>query len=299
MQTLSQASLPSIVSDEAPILSDEVQMSAISWAAIAAGAVASAALTLLFIAFGAGIGLSAVSTWSDSGVSITTFKIGTGIYLVCAAIMASSVGGYLAGRLRTKWVGVHSHEVYFRDTAHGFLAWAFATLLSASVLSAAATHIVGGASQVLGQTAGQSRGGPADLFVDKVLRPAPGVAPAPAPPAFIQNNNDQAVRGEISRLFTASVRDGRDLSPADRTYVAQVVVVRTGLSQVVAEKRVSDAIVEAREAADAARKAAAQLALWLTAAMLVGAFAASLAATEGGQLRDGTWSYDRAPVRKT
>ena len=101
MQTLSQTSLPSIVSDEAPILSDEVQMSAISWAAIAAGAIASAALTLLFIAFGAGIGLSAVSPWSDSGVSVTTFKVGTGIYLVCAAIMASSVGGYLAGRLRT------------------------------------------------------------------------------------------------------------------------------------------------------------------------------------------------------
>ena len=296
MQTLSQASLPSIVSDEAPILSDEVQMSAISWAAIAAGAVASAALTLLFIAFGTGIGLSAVSPWSDSGASITTFKVGTGIYLVCAAIMASSVGGYLAGRLRTKWVGVHSHEVYFRDTAHGFLAWAFATILSASVLGAAATHIVGGASQGLGQTAGQSRVGPADLFVDKVLRPAPGVAPAPT--ALIQNNTDQAARGEISRLFTASARDGRDLSLADRTYVAQVVVIRTGLGQAVAEKRVSDAIVESREVADASRKAAAHLALWLTAAMLSGAFAASLAATEGGQLRDGTRSYDRAPMRK-
>ncbi len=297
MQTLSQTSLPSIVSDEAPIMSDEAQMSAISWAAIAAGAVASAALTLLFIAFGAGIGLSAVSPWSDSGVSVTTFKVGTGIYLVCAAIMASSIGGYLAGRLRTKWVGAHSHEVYFRDTAHGFLAWAFATLLSASVLSAAATHVVGGASQVLRQTAGQSSGGPADLFVDKVLRPAPGVVPAAT--ALIQNNNDQVVRGEIWRLFNATVRDGRDLSPADRTYVTQVVVIRTGLSQAVAEKRVSDAIVEAREAADAARRAAAHLALWLTAALLAGAFAASLAATEGGQLRDGTWSYDRAPVRKT
>src|SRR5471030_1473204 len=120
MPTLTESS-PSIA-----IYEDEAQTSAISWAAVAAGAVASAALTLLFIAFGAGIGLSAVSPWSDSGVSITKFKVGTGIYLVCVAIMASSVGGYLAGRLRTKWVGVHSHEVYFRDTAHGFLAWAFA-----------------------------------------------------------------------------------------------------------------------------------------------------------------------------
>jgi hypothetical protein len=279
-------------------MTDEAQTSAISWAAIAAGAVSSAALTLLLFAFGAGMGFSAVSPWSDSGFSITTFKIGTGIYLIVAAIMASSIGGYLAGRLRTKWVGVHSHEVYFRDTAHGFLAWAFATVLSASVLGSATTHIVSGASQGLGLAAGQSRGGPADLFVDKVLRPAPSAAQTPTPPASIPNTNDQAARGEISRLFTASFRNGRDLSPADRTYLVQVVATRTGLNQTEAEKRVSDTIVEAKEAADAARKAAAHLALWLTAAMLVGAFAASLAATEGGQLRDGTWSYDRTPVRQ-
>ena len=109
--------------------------SAVSWGAIAAGAVGAAALALLLIAFGAGLGLSAVSPWSDSGVSASTFKTGTGIYLVCVAVMSSAVGGYLAARLRTKWVGVHTHEVFFRDTAHGFIAWAFATLLSASALS--------------------------------------------------------------------------------------------------------------------------------------------------------------------
>jgi hypothetical protein len=286
MQTLTEFS-PSISTSE-----DEAQTSAISWAAVAAGAVASAALALLLIAFGAGIGLSAVSPWSDSGVSITTFKMGAGIYLVCAAIMASSVGGYLAGRLRTTWAGVHSHEVYFRDTAHGFLAWAFATLLSASLLGAAATHLVGGASQVLGQNTAQTRSAPADLFVDKVLRPAPGLTPAAVA------NSDQATRGELSRLFIASVRDGRDVSATDRIYVVQVVAARTGLSQAAAEQRVSDAIIEAKAVTDAARKAAAHLALWLTAAFLAGAFAASLAATEGGQLRDGTWSYDKSHVGK-
>jgi hypothetical protein len=107
--------------------------SAVSWGAIAAGAVGAAALALLLIAFGAGLGLSAVSPWSDSGVSASTFKTGTGIYLVCVAVMSSAVGGYLAARLRTKWVGVHTHEVFFRDTAHGFTAWAFATLLSATL----------------------------------------------------------------------------------------------------------------------------------------------------------------------
>src|ERR1700676_133446 len=152
---------------------EESQVSAVSWAAILAGGVAAAALTLLMLAFGTGMGFSVVSPWSNSGVSSTTFSLWAGLYLVVVAMIASSIGGYLAGRLRTKWSGVHTHEVYFRDTAHGFLAWAFATVLSASVLGSAATHIVSGASQGLGLVAGQSRGGPADLFVDKVLRPAP------------------------------------------------------------------------------------------------------------------------------
>jgi hypothetical protein len=111
---------------EVSAVSEEVQVSAVSWAAIVAGGVASAALTLLLLAFGAGMSLSAISPWSNSGVSPTTFNLGAGIYLVVVAVMASSIGGYLAGRLRTKWIGVHTHEVYFRDTAHGFLAWAFA-----------------------------------------------------------------------------------------------------------------------------------------------------------------------------
>src|SRR5579862_3817185 len=124
----------------------DLRGSGVSWAAVAAGAAAAAALTLLLVAFGAGIGLSAVSPWSDSGVSAATFKIGTGIYLVLVAVMASSVGGYLAARLRTKWTGLHTHEVFFRDTAHGFLAWAFATIISASFLGAAATHLISGAA---------------------------------------------------------------------------------------------------------------------------------------------------------
>jgi hypothetical protein len=53
-------------------------------------------------------------------------KVGTGIYLVVIAMLSSSIGGYIAGRLRSRWIGVHSDEVYFRDTAHGFVAWAFA-----------------------------------------------------------------------------------------------------------------------------------------------------------------------------
>ena len=107
-------------------------MSAASWASIAAGAVATSALTLALLALGAGLGLSSISPWADSGVSAATFKAGTGIYLVLVAVMSSAVGGYLAARLRARWVGFDADEVFFRDTAHGFIAWAFATVLSAA-----------------------------------------------------------------------------------------------------------------------------------------------------------------------
>ena len=130
--------------------------SGVSWAAIAAGAVGAAALALLLIAFGAGLGLSSVSPWSDSGVSASTFKTGTGIYLVIVAVMSSAVGGYLAARLRTKWVGVHTNEVFFRDTAHGFLAWAFATLLSASALSSGTAYLANGTAAGMGGAASQA-----------------------------------------------------------------------------------------------------------------------------------------------
>src|SRR5674476_408785 len=95
----------------------------------AAGAIAAAAMTLVLLAFGAGMGFSAVSPWGNSGISASTFQISTALYLMVVALLASALGGYVAGRLRTRWVGVHTHEVFFRDTAHGFLAWALATVI--------------------------------------------------------------------------------------------------------------------------------------------------------------------------
>ncbi len=256
---------------------------AVSWAAIAAGAVAAAALTLVLIAFGAGMGFSAVSPWGNSGISASTFQITTGLYLIVVALLASAMGGYVAGRLRTRWVGVHTHEVFFRDTAHGFLAWAFATVLSAAFLTAAASNIVGGASSGLPPAASVSisqsagSGGPVDYYMDTLLRPNPAANP---------NTTDVgATRREIAGILTTGLRDG-DIAAPDRTYVAQVVAARTGLSQADANTRVSNVINQAKTDLDNARKAAAKLSLWLTAALLTGAFAASLAATQGGRVRD-------------
>ena len=104
--------------------------SAVSWAAIFGGAAAAVAITLLLLELGAGFGLSSISAWPGVGTTAATVGIAGGLWLIVTQWIASGVGGYLAGRLRTKWVGVHSDEVFFRDTAHGFLAWAAATIIS-------------------------------------------------------------------------------------------------------------------------------------------------------------------------
>src|SRR6202049_3218276 len=115
---------------------EEPAAARISSAAVSAGAVTSLALTLVLLALGAGLGFSVVSPWSNSGVSATTFEIGTGLYFIGMAMISSAVGGYLAGRLRNRWMGVQSTDVLFRDTAHGFLAWALASVLGAILLAA-------------------------------------------------------------------------------------------------------------------------------------------------------------------
>ena len=261
----------------------EPAVSGVSWAAVTAGAIASCALTLVVLAFGVGLGLSVVSPWGGAGVSAATFKIGTGLYLVVIARLSSSIGGYLAGRLRTRWIGVHDEEVYFRDTAHGFIAWAFATVIGAALLASPASSLIGGAASGVarGATASASQAGPMDGYIDTLLRPDT--------PAAQNTGNASDSRGELARLFTSSFRNGSDLKTTDREYVSKVVAARTGLSQADADKRVNDVVTQAKSDIDAARKAAAQLAFWLTASLLIGAFCASLAATEGGGLRDGMW----------
>jgi hypothetical protein len=269
----------------------EPSVAGVSWAAVAAGAIASCALTLVLLAFGTGLGLSVVSPWAGYGVSATTFKIGTGLYLLVIAMLSSSIGGYIAGRLRTRWVGVNSDEVYFRDTAHGFIAWAFATVLGVVLLATPATSLLSGSvtGAAQGAASAASQSGPMDGYVDTLLRTDT--------PASQTAGNASDSRGELARLFTSSFRNGGDIKPEDRDYVSRVVAARTGLSKADADKRVNDVVTQVKADTDAARKAAAHLAFWLTASLLLGAFCASLAATEGGGLRDGTWgSSARRPA---
>jgi hypothetical protein len=272
----------------------------VSWGAVIGGAFAGTALSVILLALGAGLGLSSVSPWSNEGASASAVGTATIIWLIVMQIAASGLGGYLAGRLRTKWVNVHTDEVFFRDTAHGFLVWAVAMVITASFLTSAATSMVGGAAKasatVLSKAggaaaaAGVATANPAEgsaldtigYFVDPLFRsdmPKPDV-------------NDAMVRAETGRILVNGLRQ-KDMPPADKTYLAKLVAAKTGLSQADAEKRVDDVIAQARraaedvkQAADAARKAAAHLSLWTFLALLIGAFCASYAATIGGRQRD-------------
>jgi hypothetical protein len=253
--------------------------SALSVAAILSGGGAAAALTLVLLAFGSAMGFSVVSPWENAGLSVGAFKIATGLYLIVAAMLTSTVGGYLAGRLRSKWTGLQDQETLFRDTAHGFLAWCFATLLGAAVLGTAATYVLGGAASAT--SSNPTAASALDYYSDELLRAAPGAQG----PRLLDDN----MRREVVVILRKSAVDHADLSSGDRSYLTQLVSARTGMSQADADRRVADVTNDIKSAADSARKSAAALSLWLALSMLVGAFSASLAAIEGGQLRDGRW----------
>src|SRR5579871_1588686 len=108
---------------------DEGRSSAVSWSAIGGGALAAAGTSLILLTLGSGMGLAAISPWS--GLSATVIGTTAAIWVVVVQWLSSAFGGYIAGRLRTSWVGLHTHEVAFRDTAHGVLAWALASILAA------------------------------------------------------------------------------------------------------------------------------------------------------------------------
>jgi hypothetical protein len=257
------------------VIPEESSQSATSWGAIAAGGIASAAFTLFLVELVAGLGLVMVSPWSNQGASASTLSVAGGIGLILMAVMASALGGYIAGRLRTRWVGIKTDEVYFRDTAHGLLAWAVGTIILATVLASAAGTIVSGVTQ-------GAASNPAlvpdrnSYYVDSLFR---SDRPAPA------NATDQGT-AEASRLMARALTPGNEFTANDRTRAAQLVAARTGLSQQEAEQRVDQVITQAKAATDQARKAAAKLAFWMAASLLAGALAASLGAIEGGRERD-------------
>ena len=129
-------------------MSAESSVSGISWGAIIGGAFVAASLALILAILGVGLGLSAASPWAGAGASATAIGASAVVWLIATQAIAAGLGGYLAGRLRVKWATVHTDEVYFRDTAHGFLVWAVAAVITAAFLTSAASSIVGSGAKL-------------------------------------------------------------------------------------------------------------------------------------------------------
>jgi hypothetical protein len=291
-----------IVAASAPVSAPESSQSALSWGAILAGAAVASAASLCLFVLGSGLGFASVSPWANAGVAAGTFAVSAAIWLVIVQWVASALGGYITGRLRTRWVGVHTDEVFFRDTAHGFLSWCVATLIAAVLLGSAVvgtvssgvqatTSVLSGAAQGASAGAASAVGNvtdPTGYLVDTLFRPVSDQLPPAATPP--QGQAD--VRGETMRIVGTSIANGAMTDP-DKAYLAQLIAARTGIPAADAEKRVNDMIAEveatkvkAQEAADAARKAATTTMILGFLALVIGAFIASVSAALAGKLRD-------------
>lgn len=277
------STVPAYVAGEMPNL--ESSRSGISWGAIIGGAVGALSVSLVLSSLAGGLGFASVSAWPDSGASLAGIGVGAVIALVVVQWLAAAFGGYLTGRLRTKWAAMHSDEVFFRDTAHGFLAWALATLIVlGGLMTAAGTGV--GAAAVVGSGAaqgasaaavGQGMDGSNGYLVDTLFRTDPNATTT-------ESATPAEARGEAGRILARGVTE--DLSPADRTYLASIVSRRTGLSQADAEARVDQVITSARETADEARQAASVGSFALAISLAIGAFVAAAAGALGGRHRD-------------
>jgi hypothetical protein len=256
---------------------NEASSSPVSWAAVLAGSFVAAALSLSLLALGAGIGLSSLSPWSNSGVSDSIVTKAGILFLIVLEIIASAAGGYMVGRLRTKWVNVHTHEVYFRDTAHGFLVWAVGLVITAAFLASASAAMTGSPAAPSTSPVSEASGplNPRYYYVDSLFRSN----------RANPDRNDAALRSEVELILANAIRQAY-MPPADKAYLSALISERTGLGQTEADRRVSAVFSDARQAADYTRKQVAHSLYWLFLALLIGAFCSSYAATIGGRLRD-------------
>jgi hypothetical protein len=266
--------------------------SAASWPAIFAGAFVAVSVSLVLLTLGSGLGFAAVSPWQGHGISATTFTVTTAIWLILTQWFSAALGGYIAGRLRTKWVGTHTHEVFFRDTAHGFVTWSVATVFVAAVLAGSVSSMVGGGLHAMGgaASAGAQMGGPhggmpggpgaepgmmpggmpggppaaLTYEIDKLFRPGTGSASmataggatgsaSQAGSGNVDTDSDPRVEAVYIAFHAMSTGD---VSAPDRTYLAQRVAAQTGISPNDAQARV-DTFVSDIQTAEAKAKAAA------------------------------------------
>ena len=258
--------------------------SAVSWAAILAGAVVAAATSLVLALVAAGVDLASVSPWPGTGASARSITAMSAVALILTQWLSAAIGGYVTGRLRTNWTATHTHEVFFRDTANGLIAWAVATLLVSVTVTSGVSSVLGAGARVGGMAAtmtsrpasGVSTSTLTPYALDTLFRTPAGTEPKPTA---------GSVREETSHILAEGLIRG-EVPTADRSYLSQLVAAQTGASDADAQRRVDDVINQLRADADAARRTSEMTAIFLALSMVVGAFIASVSSALGGSLRD-------------
>ena len=267
----------------------EASKSAVSWAAIFAGTAVAISISLVLLTLGSGLGLATLTPSTRSAASPGSLAALVTVWIIVVQWLSAASGGYVTGRLRTRWVGTHTHEVFFRDTAHGFVTWAVATAIVAMVVGSATSSMLAGGTHAAttlasgtaqGAASNAQIGSVAPYDVDALFRNTAGDANSPANNSASTDRRGEATRILANGLITGGVPD------ADRTYLASLIAARTGISQAEAQKRVDDVVARARQEAEAARRAAAKTSLLTALAMMIGAFVACAAAALGGHERD-------------
>ena len=267
-----------------------------SWRAVFAGALVGSGVIFFLLALGAGVGLSLFSIPNTSpGAPSYGVTLGA-IYFFASQAFGLAVGGHLAGRLMGAVRESESEEI-FHSSAHGLVVWALAVAvtatmvvisglaLTASGLTAAATI---GAENSSNQTAVLDAG-TAGYWVDTLFRPTSTVS-GPPPVEPIVGRSEAEARAEAGRILTVGLLGAERLSMADHDQIAWLISRFTGADMTEAARRVDD--VQSRihqeqvAIAEAARKFARYVMLWLAASLVFGALVSSGAAVSGRWVDD-------------
>ncbi len=274
----------------------------LEWGPIIGGAVGAASLSFLLLTFGGAVGLSLTSPWPDTGARLWVVGLAITWWMVLVQIGSFAAGGYLAGRMRSRW-NDSTLESGFRDSTHGFMVWAVGVLFGAIVfavvgLSTAKTATQSASVVAAGATTGATSNPrlisttPSDYAVDLLLRPQPSQPGSAGADTKNANGDVEAARSEANRIFAGAIRN-QAITERDRSYLGQLVVARTGMPEAEAQKRVDAAITEARDLelkarqqVDKARKATVVTAFIAAVSLLISLAAAIVAAGAGARHRD-------------
>jgi hypothetical protein len=249
----------------------------VDWSSILAGAAIACAITAVMTAFGAAIGLSMVSPYG--GAPKWGVALAVGIWVLWITVSSFAAGGYVCGRMRTRLRDATEHESHIRDGAHGLVVWAIAVLVGAWLISP--TSMSGKSNSTANGSSTSTTSSfqvadPIAYSADMLLR-----SERAAPTGI----DTEATRREVTRALSASIANGT-LAADDRAYLDRVVVAQSGLPAADADRRVNEAVAQAKAGADRARKTGILIGFLTAASLVLGAAAAWWGASVGGRHRD-------------